>query len=696
MKSGIERLPSKAIDGGQHFGFSLLIGSEHVSIKWRSNSNLEVKTKRLMKFGTEQPSSTTINGMSDLLKDSNGGWIDKERGKIELKQFQDWEGMMEVFEEDEFFWIKKREGEGRLRSMGKLKIDKGIERCLIWKIMSNKEIKLEEEIRRRSSNNKRDDEVMDGDSFWIATGVVLEHNRELGLFGYDNQEVKRVSLVSVERGLSYDRRFFLYGNIWKMMIKSSSHGLRIATCVSVQAADGIGRDRGYPTCYSVLTGGGCGRAIVGDVSPRLNRAEQLAEGGGYSVVGADLKEESEDISPPRMANEDDEMEMDKWIVARIIGYKKVESEAVLRVFRSIWGHSRLEDASILKENMFLFKFKTISDKLAIMKRTPWSFEGMLLAIAHFDPKLSLEEFDFRLLAVWVRICELPLGFMKIETAEKIGNRIGKIIATDTRPGDGRMGDFLRVRVEIDSSKPLRRCVKMGVCANGDSRKCLLKYERLPSFCHKCGIIGHVLTECPGFSDQLQQFLQFGEWLRVSPIKRPDESNSSRKVGIVYAEGDLNRRTVTSSANSPSPDRGTRTPRGRPWMPGRDLLVSSSANQDDSDPSDPTGTDSSLPSTFPDVFVRCNRELIEELQDYRVESVRAEVGSSSSGKRKIGDASKGKRKVKRINRKLVNISDSTLNSKVGMSEEEDPSELPEEGAGVAQLLAEAEFQPRQEP
>ncbi|KAE8666664.1 Protein NRT1/ PTR FAMILY 2.7 [Hibiscus syriacus] len=737
----------------------------------------------------------------DLLKDSNGGWIVKERGKVDIKIIQEWEGGMVVFEEDGIIRFKMWEGKGRSRNMGNMKIDKGLERCLMWKINIYKEIELEEEYRRRSSINRWDDVVKYRDLFWIATGVVLEYNRDLGLSSYDNQEVKRVGLVSVEIELSYERRYFLYRNIWKMMIKLSSHGLRNATCVSVQAADGIGRDRGYSTCYSVQTVGECGRAIVGDGSSRLNRAEQLAEGDGYSVVGAELclmskrrsfrrelrqvedsetcrrvkgwreergwyswsvirrgefiflslviqlskfglvdeikgskgescffltidyyfsltveycswkmseevaelmkhlnftEEESEDISPPRLATEDDDVEMDKWIVVRIIGYKKVESEAVLRVFRSIWGHARLLDSSILKENMFLFKFKTISDKLAIMKRTPWSFEGMLLAIVHFDPKLSLEEFDFRPLAVWVRIFDLPLGFMKIETAEKIGNRIGKIIATDTRPGDGRMGDFFRVRVEIDSSKPLRRCVKMGVCANGESRKCLLKYERLPSFCHKCGIIGHVFTECPRFSDQLQQFLQFGEWLRVSPIKRPDESSSSRKAGIVYAEGDFNRRTLTSSANFPSPDRGTRTPRGRPWMPGRDLLVSSSANQEDTDPSDPTGTDSSLPRTFPDVFVRCNRELIEELQDYRVESVRAEVGSSSSGKRKIGDASKGKRKVKRINRKVMNILDSTLNSKVGTSEEEDPSELPEEGAGDAQILAEAEYQPRQEP
>ncbi|KAE8697898.1 hypothetical protein F3Y22_tig00110607pilonHSYRG00009 [Hibiscus syriacus] len=160
----------------------------------------------------------------------------------------------------------------------------------------------------------------------------------------------------------------------------------------------------------------------------------------------------DDISPPRVIAEDDLVEMDKWIVGKIICYKRVDIEVVLWVFCSIWGHARLTNSSILKDNMFLFKFKSLSDKQAILKRTPWSFEGTILAIAHFDPTLSLEESDFRPLAMWVRIYELPLGLIRIETAEKIGNRIGKTIATDTRSGEGRMGDYLRVRVEIDCTK----------------------------------------------------------------------------------------------------------------------------------------------------------------------------------------------------------------------------------------------------
>ncbi|KAE8683683.1 hypothetical protein F3Y22_tig00111192pilonHSYRG00006 [Hibiscus syriacus] len=375
------------------------------------------------------------------------------------------------------------------------------------------------------------------------------------------------------------------------------------------------------------------------------------------------EEESEDISPPRVITEDDVTEMNKWIIARIIGYQRIDSEVVLRVFRLIWGHARLLDSCILKDNMFLFKFKTLSDKQAILKRTPWSFEETLLAIAHFDPNLSLEEFDFRPLGVWVRIFELPLGYMKVEIAEKIENRIGNIIATDTRSGEGRMGDYLHVRVEIDCSKPLRRCAKMGVLANGEPRKCLLKYERLPSFYHRCGIIGHVLTECPGFSEQLQQPLQFGEWLRVSPIKNPVESSTIRREGIIYAEGETIGKSLTSSTNSPLSDRGTRSPLGRPWMPGYDLLHSTSSNrEDDSNPTDPTGPDSSLPSR----------------------------------KRKNGETSKGKRKIKRVNCQVVHISDSTLNSKVGTSEEEDPSEIPEECAGDIILMAMAEAHPRQEP
>ncbi|KAE8655251.1 hypothetical protein F3Y22_tig00117034pilonHSYRG01593 [Hibiscus syriacus] len=269
--------------------------------------------------------------------------------------------------------------------------------------------------------------------------------------------------------------------------------------------------------------------------------------------------------------------MDRWVVAKLIGYKKVYCKVVLKVFWSIWGSRRLEDSRMFRTNMFLFKFNTLDDKMAIMRRTPWSFDGNVLALAHYDPTLSLEEYDFVPLAIWS------------------ATNSDKTIAVDMRSGEGRMGDYLQVRVEIDNTKPLRRCFKMGKMANGQPRRCLLKYECLPSFCHWCDIIGHVLTECPSYSVQLQQPLQYGEWIRMALTRSTEESSRTRRKGV---------------SSNPNPD----------------------------DKINSTNSDSVPP------YVCIVRDLTREEENRHNPnpSVRPEVGSSSSGKCKGGDNDKGKK------------------------------------------------------
>ena len=56
------------------------------------------------------------------------------------------------------------------------------------------------------------------------------------------------------------------------------------------------------------------------------------------------------------------------------------------------------------------------------------------------------------------------------------------------------GMFMRVRVALPISKPIRRG---GYIAGSDGGKSwvFFKYERLPIFCHYCGILGHDLKHC---------------------------------------------------------------------------------------------------------------------------------------------------------------------------------------------------------
>ncbi|KAK8662393.1 hypothetical protein V6N13_091971 [Hibiscus sabdariffa] len=98
--------------------------------------------------------------------------------------------------------------------------------------------------------------------------------------------------------------------------------------------------------------------------------------------------------------------------------------------------------------------------------------------------------------------------------ERIGDRFGSTVAVDMRPGDGRWGEYLRIRVKLDISKPLRRIIFVGKREDGSSRACSVKYERLPNFCFWCGVIGHQHGVCKLKPQGDNVVFQYGDWLRV--------------------------------------------------------------------------------------------------------------------------------------------------------------------------------------
>ncbi|KAK3198820.1 hypothetical protein Dsin_022235 [Dipteronia sinensis] len=58
-----------------------------------------------------------------------------------------------------------------------------------------------------------------------------------------------------------------------------------------------------------------------------------------------------------------------------------------------------------------------------------------------------------------------------------------------------VGKFMRVRVRINIKKPLKRWLRVDVLGDGSETVMVLRYERLPNHCFKCGMVDHVTNVC---------------------------------------------------------------------------------------------------------------------------------------------------------------------------------------------------------
>ena len=100
-----------------------------------------------------------------------------------------------------------------------------------------------------------------------------------------------------------------------------------------------------------------------------------------------------------------------------------------------------------------FTFEDKLDTERILLGAPWSFNKYLGALCRYETDQSIKEIQFNTAVFWVQVHDLPTRRMTVEAAEGICQSIGRVIHySDEDEANG--GEFMRVRVEIDITKPL--------------------------------------------------------------------------------------------------------------------------------------------------------------------------------------------------------------------------------------------------
>ena len=108
------------------------------------------------------------------------------------------------------------------------------------------------------------------------------------------------------------------------------------------------------------------------------------------------------------------------------------------------------------DNLFIADFEGKVEKDRALEGSPWMIGKFAVILQDYNEKLRPSDVCFDWMSIWVRILDLPFGWMNAKKGEKVARSIGRVEKIDVNEKGKASGSFLSARVAIELNKPLRR------------------------------------------------------------------------------------------------------------------------------------------------------------------------------------------------------------------------------------------------
>ena len=216
---------------------------------------------------------------------------------------------------------------------------------------------------------------------------------------------------------------------------------------------------------------------------------------------------------------------------------------------------------------YVTRFTNMEDYDHVMVNGPWMIGDNYLVIREWVPNFVPEEDKISKLTAWVRIPRISVEyFNKQFLLHKIGQKIGRVLKIDSTTESVARGQYTRLCVEVDLTKPLLSKFRL----NG--RVWGIQYEGLKMICFHCGRQGHKEETCEfnkdrPMAEQTSQPIEqptkvppeaqkanYGSWMLVKkPARRNNgrqQQQGARASGAVQSEP--NQVRLRAESNRPEP------------------------------------------------------------------------------------------------------------------------------------------------
>lgn len=201
------------------------------------------------------------------------------------------------------------------------------------------------------------------------------------------------------------------------------------------------------------------------------------------------------------------------IIGKILAPKQISKQVLHSSLMGIWCSPAGFKITELENNMYQFSFEKENEITRILKGEPWIIRNVWLKLHLWNRSTNIQELDFKHVPLWIQFWGLPLHCKTTAMGFQLGTQVGKVeeSAVYEYPDNAKI---IKIKVQFDISTPIRAGMYIGHEEDGINWVDF-RFENLPLFCFKCGLIGHAEDNCEVYSEEIPEgsINPRGPWLR---------------------------------------------------------------------------------------------------------------------------------------------------------------------------------------
>ncbi|KAL9678880.1 hypothetical protein QQ045_016731 [Rhodiola kirilowii] len=201
------------------------------------------------------------------------------------------------------------------------------------------------------------------------------------------------------------------------------------------------------------------------------------------------------------------------IVIKLTNDRPVNKLGLSTALRKAWNVQDRATFWEVAENLFVVRFKKREDRDRTLLGGPWTYRGAVVLMKRWDSEIPPKKAVLDTFSIWLQIHNVPLEMMTDKLAHKVAAVAGRVIKVSDFDGEVVSKKYMRVRIEMKVNEPLESGCYLET-PNGEPLWLDFKYEYLPKYCYRCGLLSHFTNNCSRPGNEGRMSGDFGPHLRA--------------------------------------------------------------------------------------------------------------------------------------------------------------------------------------